>query len=250
MPRKMATPVGWKTARCSSLGQPRTPHQIVGRMPPKPVVPPRMPLRNPTPPSATRPPAVSRAELRPHQAVDAEQDQEDADGDPQIRRRRPAQELDADGYADHPAQHERQQAGQAEPAPQFPDGVALYDQAESHDQGGRLQWRQHMQPDRRRDQAEGEAGHAGDQGRAEGRGDEERQVERKDVTHVSTRQIPARHGSGSIARSTNSVTLSALDHRATPPGSAIRLSVASNRVAPSKNTAKRSPIARRRSVCH
>ena len=67
--------------------------------------------------------------------------------------------------------------GQAEPAPQFPHGVTLHDQAESHDQGGRLQWRQHMQPDRRRDQAEGEAGHAGDQGRAEGRADEERQVE-------------------------------------------------------------------------
>src|SRR5262249_20118334 len=39
----IATPIGWKIARCSSLGQPRTPHQMVVRMPARPVRPPRMP---------------------------------------------------------------------------------------------------------------------------------------------------------------------------------------------------------------
>jgi len=61
VPKKIVTPVGWKTARCSSFGQPRTVHQMVGRMPAKPVVPPTMPLSTPTPPSASRPPAVTLA---------------------------------------------------------------------------------------------------------------------------------------------------------------------------------------------
>src|SRR5438034_5115931 len=47
----MATPIGWKTARCSSLGQPRMPHQMVVRMPARPVRPPRIPFKKPTPAS-------------------------------------------------------------------------------------------------------------------------------------------------------------------------------------------------------
>src|SRR6266403_2196141 len=55
----IATPIGWKIARCSSLGQPRRPHQMVVRMPARPVRPPRIPFRKPTPASAVAPPALT-----------------------------------------------------------------------------------------------------------------------------------------------------------------------------------------------
>src|SRR5262249_53958669 len=52
---KVATPTGWKTARCSAGGQPRKLHHTTAAMPANPVAPPTTPLTTPTVPSAIPP---------------------------------------------------------------------------------------------------------------------------------------------------------------------------------------------------
>jgi len=57
--RNVATATGWKTDRWTSLDHPRSPHQIVTRIPARPVRPPRTPLRYPTAASTTGPSAAT-----------------------------------------------------------------------------------------------------------------------------------------------------------------------------------------------
>src|SRR5215468_10713963 len=59
---KVATPTGWKTARCSAGGQPRKLHHTTAARPASPVAPPTTPLTTPTVPSAIAPARAATAE--------------------------------------------------------------------------------------------------------------------------------------------------------------------------------------------
>ena len=113
---------------------------------------------------ASGPASVMAAQLGPQQAVEAEGDENGADRCAHVRCRQPAQQLDAERDADLAADQQRQQPPPVERVAQLPHRVALDDQAVADDQRRGLQGRQDVQPDRRGDQAEGEARQSGDKG--------------------------------------------------------------------------------------
>jgi len=171
-----AIPAGWNTARCSAGDQPRIPDQMTPAMPARPVAPPITPLTTPTAPSAAGPARLG--ELRPDQAIKAEQHQDRADRHAQARRRHPTQQLGADRHADRAADQERHHPPPVQRLTQLPDRDTLHDQTENDDQHRRLCRRQEMQPYRGRDNPEGEAGQAGDERRGKGAGDKQGDLER------------------------------------------------------------------------
>src|SRR5207253_1247849 len=67
--------------------------------------------------------------------------------------------------------------------PQFPYRDALNDQAEGDDQRGSLRRREEMQPHRGGDDAEGEAGEAGDKRRGKRPGGEQGEIEYRESVH-------------------------------------------------------------------
>src|SRR5947209_7045287 len=80
----VANAVGWCTPRCWSRVHPRSVVQITGRIRPSPVEPPSTPLKTPTPASPARPKLFVSGNFGRGQIVDAERDQEDADGGPDV----------------------------------------------------------------------------------------------------------------------------------------------------------------------
>src|SRR4029453_7969625 len=102
---------------------------------------------------------------------------------------RPGQDADADGNAECGAGHERPEPSPVQRAAQLPDRIALHEQPECDDQRRRLQRGEDVEPDRRDDEAEGEAGEAGDQRAGKGREKKQRQFECRSI------HVPAPHKS-------------------------------------------------------
>jgi hypothetical protein len=97
------------------------------------------------------------------QRIEAVENQKDADARAHMRRICPGQDADADGDAERRACHKRPELFPVQRAAQFPDRIALHDQAERDDQRRGLQGCKDVEPDRRGDQAERKAGEARDQ---------------------------------------------------------------------------------------
>ena len=127
--------------------------------------------------SAVAPPASTCRDRRPQQRIEAVEHQEGADAHAHMGRVRPGQDADADGNAERSAQHERPELSPVQRAAQLPDRIALHDQPECDDQRGGLQGVKDVEPDRRDDEAESEAGEAGNQRAGKGREKKQRQFE-------------------------------------------------------------------------
>src|SRR5271166_6622925 len=100
--RKVATALGWNAARCSSRCQPRMLLQMTIRMPASPVDPPTTPLQKPAPAPASAA-ALDLRQSGPHEIVEAEENEQDADRNAKMRWRYPSQHQYADGNADRAA---------------------------------------------------------------------------------------------------------------------------------------------------
>ena len=114
----------------------------------------------PTPASPARPKLFVSGNFGRGQIVDAERDQEDADGGPDVGRAYNFQHEDAGRNADRAAEHERQQPLVVDRISQPPCRIALHQQRICDDQRRSLDGRQRVQPDSGCNQAEGETRNA------------------------------------------------------------------------------------------
>ena len=90
------------------------------------------------------------------------------------------------GTPDAP-EHEWPEFSPVQRVAQLPDRIALHHQPECDDQGGGLQWREDVEPDRGYDEAESETGEAGDQRAGKSREKKQRQFEDRSI-HVPAPQ--------------------------------------------------------------
>lgn len=152
-------------------------------MPASPVDPPTTPLQKPAPAPASAA-ALDLRQSGPHEIVEAEENEQDADRNAKMRWRYPSQHQYADGNADRAAGDQGDEPAGIERVTQLPDGVSLHEQSVSNDERRGLDRRQRMQPDGGCNQAEGEAGEPGYQGCGKGAYYEYGEIERSEDVHV------------------------------------------------------------------
>src|SRR4030088_2048107 len=133
-------------------------------------------------------PRLDRSNRRAKQRIEAVENQERADARAHMRRVRPGQDADADGYAERRACYKRPELFPVQRAAQLPDRIALNDQAERDDQRGRLQRIEDVEPDRGRNQAKRKAGQARDQRARKRRKEEDRKFKGKSIHVLAPRK--------------------------------------------------------------
>src|SRR5262245_1016294 len=163
--------------------------------------------------------ARHRLQCRLGQAVEAVDDQEQADAAAQIGRIDIGEQQRPDGDADRAADDERRHILPAQRVPQLPHAIALRAQAVEDDQRRRLDRRDHVQPDAGHDEAHGKAGDAGCE-----TADERRQQKdsKNDTIHDSFLAIEASSAwmAMSIWRGGRNVPCSAISERSKNQGPA------------------------------
>jgi hypothetical protein len=121
--------------------------------------------------------ARDRFRLGAHQRIDRIEDEECTDTGPDMGRIGPVEDRDAERHAKRAAGDERPQLAPIERSAQLPDRDTLHDQAVGHDQARGLDRRDHMQPDRGRNDPEGKSRKPGHHGGRECRNQKHNEVD-------------------------------------------------------------------------
>src|SRR5205085_5123154 len=119
----------------------------------------------------------------PKQCIEAVENQKRTDACANMRGIGPGEDSYACRHPERRTKHKRPEFSPVQRAAQFPDRVALHDQAERYDQGRRLNGIKDVKPDRGCDQAERKAGQPRDQRTRKGREKEQRNFKEKSI-HV------------------------------------------------------------------